>query len=83
MPEMRKPSALNARKIERRETPNDNNVRKLRAQDCLGFCVRANRGCNLVGDPSDITDRSGLAGAGMQQTGFIDQFCNILVVWPR
>ena len=77
-PEMRKPSALNAWKIERGEAPNDIEVRKLRTQDCPGQCppvlhASQTRGGNLVGHPADITDRSWLAGAGVQQTGFLDQ----------
>ena len=84
--EMRKPFALNAWKIERGEAPNDIKVRKLRAQDCLGqrppvLHTNQARGCNLVIYPSDITDRSGLAGVGVQQTGFLIS-CSIVVVWP-
>jgi hypothetical protein len=72
---MCKPSALNAWKIERGEAPNDIKVRKLRTQDCLGqrppvLHASQARGGNLVGYPSDIADRSGLAGAGVQQTVF-------------
>ena len=61
-PEMCKPSALNAWKIDRGEAPNDIKVRKLRTQDCLGqrppvLHASQTRGGNLVGHPVDITDR--------------------------